>query len=441
VNNTPKGDFSKRSDGRVRDVQARNGTNIHNNLSGGRRVSGVRPDGRRVMAEHGGRGGYVQRAHMYRGREFGHRTYYRNGRVYDRFYASYSYRGAYLNVYAPTVYYSAGFYGWAYNPWVAPAPYAWGWAGSPWRGYYGAYFTPYPAYANASLWLTDYMIAQSLEASYAARAANQQMAQSQMNGMAAMTPEVKEMIASEVRYQIALATQEAQNNARNVDGEVAASSIKRIFDDTAAASHVFVVGSELDLIDADGQECAVSQGDVLRLVSRPPSGADAATVEVLSSKGGVECSRGRIVSVGFVDLQDMHNHMRENVDQGLAELQSRPAGLPAPPPSAMGAPVQASFAANAPPPDQDVATQINAELTEAASLERDVTGGADGPAGQPAQPLNAQQPAVLQLGLTVDQVVGMIGPQLQVFDKGAQQIYVFKDYKITFTDGKVTDIN
>ena len=54
------------------------------------------------------------------------------------------YRGMYLNVYAPGLYYSPCFYGWAYNPWAMPIAFGWGWGGSPWFGYYGYYFAPYP---------------------------------------------------------------------------------------------------------------------------------------------------------------------------------------------------------------------------------------------------------------------------------------------------------
>ena len=35
----------------------------------------------------------------------------------------------------------------------------WGWGGSPWYGFYGGYFAPYPVYAVAAFWLTDYVIA------------------------------------------------------------------------------------------------------------------------------------------------------------------------------------------------------------------------------------------------------------------------------------------
>ena len=92
-------------------------------------------------------------------------------RAYDRFYARYPYHGVYVEMYSPAFYYPPAFYGWAYNPWAVPIAYpvaAWGWGGAPWYGFYGAYFTPYPVYASASLWLTDYLISTTLAAAYQA---------------------------------------------------------------------------------------------------------------------------------------------------------------------------------------------------------------------------------------------------------------------------------
>ena len=74
----------------------------------------------------------------------------------------------------PPRYYPVGFYGRAYNPWAAPIAYSWGWGAAPWYGFYGAYFTPYPVYPSAAFWLTDYLIATSLQAVYAAQAADAQ---------------------------------------------------------------------------------------------------------------------------------------------------------------------------------------------------------------------------------------------------------------------------
>lgn len=95
--------MQRRADGRVSDVHdARRGMDIHHGLNGNRRVSVERADHSRIVAERGGRG-YVQHPYMYHGREFGHRTYYEHGRVYDRYYGRYPYHGVYVDVYAPAV--------------------------------------------------------------------------------------------------------------------------------------------------------------------------------------------------------------------------------------------------------------------------------------------------------------------------------------------------
>ena len=86
-----------------------------------------------------------------------------------RYYGRYYYHGMYVNPYYPSYYYGPAFYGWAYNPWAAPVAYGWGWGGNPWFGFYGAYFTPYPIYASPAFWLTDYIIANSLQAAYQAQ--------------------------------------------------------------------------------------------------------------------------------------------------------------------------------------------------------------------------------------------------------------------------------
>jgi hypothetical protein len=182
---------------------------VHNGLGGGRRVSMERPDHSRVVAERGRRG-YVQRGYSLPRPRFRRRSYYYHGREYDRFYRGYGYRGLYLNVYAPGFYYRPGFYGWAYNPWAAPIAFGWGWGGNPWFGFYGGYFQPYPVYPSAAFWLTDYIISQDLQAAYAAHQEAGEAAgtaPASAGGAPVLTPEVKQMIADEVKNQLALENQ------------------------------------------------------------------------------------------------------------------------------------------------------------------------------------------------------------------------------------------
>jgi len=56
----------------------------------------------------------------------------------------------------------------------------------------------------------------------------------------------------------------------------------------------------------------------------------------------------------------------------------------------------------------------------------------------PQQP--AAPPASIQLGQTVDQVTASFGPPEKIVNLGTKQIYVYKDLKVTFVNGKVTDV-
>lgn len=61
--------------------------------------------------------------------------------------------------------------------------------------------------------------------------------------------------------------------------------------------------------------------------------------------------------------------------------------------------------------------------------------------GQPqqAEPQQAE-PQTIQLGMTADQVQQALGRPEKVVNLGAKQIYVYKDLKVTFLNGKVSDV-
>ena len=251
-----------------------------------------------------------------------------------------------------------------------------------------------------------------------------------------------QLIADEVRQEVALENSEAQAAAApNGEPNAASSSIARLLTD--GKPHVFVAGQDLDVVDAGGTECALSQGDAIQLAGQTAPDAQAATLTVLASKGGKECPRGDTVSVALTDLQDMQNHMRESIDQGMKELQAKQGqgGLPAAPASAKAAPVESPMAAIAPPPppESEVAAQIKEQSQEADKAEAEAGGGtASGPGPNAAAP--AAEPANIEVGMTVDQVTGALGQPLHMATVGTKKIYSYKDMKITFKDGKVSDI-
>jgi len=367
-----------RPNGRVSDVHdARRGMDVHHNLNGNRRISVDRHDGSHIMAERG-RPGYVQRGYNYHGHDFSRRAYYYHGHEYNRYYRGYGYRGLSLNVYAPGVYFAPGFYGWAYHPWAAPIAFGWGWGGSPWYGYYGGYFQPYPVYPSAAFWLTDYLISQDLQAAYSAHqeAGEVDGAPDPAGGAPELTPDVKQQIADEVKNQLALENAEATQTAQHQDVDPGSSGIARILADVAAGhSHVFVVGDALDVTDSNGQECSLSDGDALLLQYSPAGDATTASLSVLASKGGQECRKSTLVSVQLTDLQEMQNHLRETIDQGLQDLQAKQGkgGLPAAPPAAQAPPTPSDFAQIAPPADPSDQAALLQQSQQADEAEQDVT--------------------------------------------------------------------
>jgi hypothetical protein len=257
-----------------------------------------------------------------------------------------------------------------------------------------------------------------------------------------LTPQVKDLISAEVQRQIALENAESAT-AKSGEADPASSGIQRMLTDNV--QHVFVAGKDLDVVDAVGTECALSEGDALQLTGQTAPNADAATLAVLASKGGKECTKGDTVSVTMADLQDMQNHMRETIDQGMGELQAKQGkgGLPALPPSANVPPAKTMLAMEAPPPDATASTQINQQWGEADKSEQEVAAavpaGSAGAAPAAIAPPPAP-PANIALGQSIDEVTGQLGQPKSVVDLGPKKIYVYKDMKITFKDGKVSDV-
>jgi hypothetical protein len=348
-----------------------NGMMIHHGLRGGRVIVSERNG--RTIVNTGRRGGYVQRPYLTRnGREYYQRTYVVGGRSYVRVYRGWEYGGVRYYAYVPTYYYHPRFYFWAYNPWVTPiyyGPAAWGWVGMPWFGFYVGFFTPYPVYASASLWLTDYLLAANLQAAYQAQAqANAAAAQAppENYGPAAasqtpLSPEVKQAIADEVQRQLA-AQQGAAANPQ-------AAPTSAVPDALNPAERVFVVSSSLDvMVPGTGQECSLTAGDVVMRLSDSPDANQNVTASVQSSKQA-DCSSGQTVAIGVQDLQEMHNQFQAQIDSGEQALASKggTGGLPKPPDTGTTA-----GQVPLPTPDADAASQLAAQQQQADQTEQQV---------------------------------------------------------------------
>jgi hypothetical protein len=93
--------------------------------------------------------------------------------------------------------------------------------------------------------------------------------------------------------------------------------------------------------------------------------------------------------------------------------------------------------------------QIEDTIGEVLSIDTSSNGGQqpqDSSAqqrGQPQQPSEQQAPSphlpTIQLGQTVEQVQAVLGQPDTIVDLGAKVIYVYKDLKVTFMNGKVAD--
>jgi hypothetical protein len=416
---TRTGDVIHRDDrGRVTQVRMSNGTTVFHPQNAPRRVEVVRPD-RVVVASAPGRG-YVQRTVVVQNTTIIKRTYVYNGVPQARIYRPHVWGGITLAVYTPVRYYRPAFYVYAYHPWPAPVVYSWGWAGRPWYVYYGPYFTPYPTYASPTLWLTDYLIAATLQEAYeermAARAAAAN-AYADSGPEAPMSPQVKQAIADEVHRQIE--AERAQGQMANTGG-----GQDPLFG--GDGTHVFVAYTPLN-VNSNYGSCWLGEGDVLQMNGTPAPNSQSADLMVLSSRGR-DCRTGSMVSVQLQDLQEMQNQMRATVDRGLNDLQSKQGqgGLPVLPQGAAGT-VDSPLAQQA-QPDTDTAREIAAANQEADRADQTIAQNGD------------TAPPTLSLGMDLNQVKAIQGDPDKIVDLGAKKIYVYRDLKITFIDGKVSDI-
>src|SRR3984885_8477710 len=97
-------------------------------------------------------GGHVLYTHVYQ------------SHVWHQFGRTFAYE-----TFVPAVRYPGVYYAWALAAWPHPVAYTWGWHAQPWYPMYGSLFTPYPVYTSPDLWMTDYVIAQSMQTAYQAQ--------------------------------------------------------------------------------------------------------------------------------------------------------------------------------------------------------------------------------------------------------------------------------
>src|SRR6266478_4796547 len=398
--------------GRISTIKTATGTMINRAPSGVRHIvtehrdANNRVESRVVTA--GPNRGFVERHFERGGSEYVRRTSVYEGRTNVTVYRTYYYNNVAYYHYVPAYYYAPRYYGWAYNPWPAPVYYTWGWYGDPWYRPYGYYFSPYPVYPSAAFWLTDYLIAENLQAAYRAQAdananaaaANADAAAANANaaaanadaaaaqrgsqaGAATLTPEVKQMIAEEVKAQLAAEQAAAAQNA-TASGTPASSPAQPAGNTGQVPPaldpnlRVFIVTASLD-VAANGQPCSLSPGDVLRRMDNAPDSDNTVGVIVLSSKKS-DCGMDSSPRIQVADLQDMHNHFREQLDNGLKTLADNKGkkGIPAGP-AAGGR--KNPDGTSAPDDPAVVTAKLKQQQQEADQTEKEVQQAASSPSG------------------------------------------------------------
>jgi len=120
------------------------------------------------------------------------------------------------------------------------------------------------------------------------------------------------------------------------------------------------VSSDLT-VTGDGQECQLTAGDVITRITDTPDDDRKVTVSVSSAKKA-DCAPGKQVAVAVDDLQEMHNHFQEQLDNGMKELSSKQGtgGLPK-------APDTTPIASDVPPPPPDASAEKTLQDQQAAA--------------------------------------------------------------------------
>ncbi len=368
------------SNGHVASIHTQNTTIIHA-PRGGRTIVTVHNNVR--VVSFGANRGYVQRTFTRGNSRYLQRTYVVNGRSYAHVYRGFSWHGGIYYRYVPAYRFAPAFYGWAYRPWGVSIGWGWGWG--PWYPYYGYYFSPYPVYASAAFWLTDYIIAAELEAAYQAQADAAAEGQASENAgpppdtsdqgesnNVTLSPEVKQAIADEVSAQLAAQQNAASNNPGGGGGAAPSSGSDQLPAALDPNQRTFIVSTAIDEQNADGSACVLSPGDVLTRITDTPDANGNVNVLVTSSQRG-DCSSGSQFPISVQDLQDMHNDFRQKVDDGLQKLSQNAGqnGMPAAPPAG-----QQPNAAGQATPDANAAGQLQSQQQDANQAESDVNNAA-----------------------------------------------------------------
>jgi hypothetical protein len=82
-------------------------------------------------------------------------------------------------------------------------------------------------------------------------------------------------------------------------------------------------------------------------------------------------------------------------------------------------------------------TEIAQQSQAAEQAETEAASTAQAPAAESPTP---SAPPTISLGQPIDAVVAAMGSPTRIVNLGTKKIYVYPDLKITFQDGKVSDV-
>jgi hypothetical protein len=140
--------------------------------------------------------------------------------------------------------------------------------------------------------------------------------------------------------------------------------------------------------------------------------------------------------------QPMQNGIRATVDQGMRELKTKQGKDPIPPApaSGMASTSPSAFTQDAPRPEVNGATEVNAQLKFVDQVDLDAIQTT--PIGSLATFAASTEPIRtihVAIGQAIGQVAAALGQTPKFIELGTKKIYVYKDMQVVFRAGKVSD--
>ena len=127
---------------------------------------------------------------------------------------------------------------------------------------------------------------------------------------------------------------------------------------------------------AEGEECGLTDGDVVERISDKPDDDQNVTVKVVAANKQ-DCAVGKEGPLAMDDMQEMYNHFREQLKDGMGDLAKKQGynGLPK-------SPDTKTTAGDVPPPEPDKTAEkalkeqaASADQTEAEVKQEAGSGG------------------------------------------------------------------